>query len=540
VVVEKVVEKEVTRVVEVQAEEEEAEEEEKEETEESLEVSPQEGGTLRVVQPLSPTSLDPMVDPGTPGIHVVENLYDGLMRIHPEDDSIGPSLAEDWTISSDELVWSFDLREDVEFHNGDLLTADDVIYTFERMMDPEGPATFKSMYINAIERVEKTGDFKVDVHLKQPWPAFPIYLAANHLKILNERAVEEAGDQYGFTTVVGTGPFKFERWEKDAQIVVVKNEDYWMEEFPRLDKIVYRLIADPQVGKLALETGEVDVLQDPPLDQVPDFQENPDVKVKVSNGAANMIIDLNTAQPPFDDKRVRQAVSMAIDRQEIADVAFYGTAEVANDFFPSWFWADDPEFSIPYDPEQAKELLAEAGYSEGDPLEFSLMVYNFPPYTDMGQLVQAQLAEIGVQVEVRSLAYPTVIGYLKNPEQRPEMQAALMRHTARTSHWEFTGNRYAVGGKLNWWNYNKPGGIQNPRAQELFDEVEVLADYEEADRAAAKPIYEELSQIVWIEDVPQVMLVHGNNVDILQNYVENWPNVSKDSSANYMKVWLSQ
>lgn len=500
---------------------------------------PQYGGIMTVAQPFGPITLDPMIDPGADGIYILEQVMEGLMRIY-EDGSIGPGLAESWEISDDQLVWSFKLREGVKFQNGDPFTADDVIFTFNRLMDPDGVASFKALYIDHIEKVEKVDDFNVKITMKAPWPAFPVFASTNHTKILNQRNVEEAGDQFGFTIMpVGTGFFKLDRWDKDDQVVLVKNEDYWQEGLPYLDGIVYKLVKDSQVAKLSITTGQVDVLQDPPVDQLPELQKNPDVKVLSAPGGAQMLIDVNLDKPPFDDVRVRKAISMAIDRQQIVDVVFYGTAEVANDFFPSWFWADNPDFEIPYDPERAKALLAEAGYGPDNPLKFTLFVYNFIPYTDIGQIVQAQLAQIGVQMDVQAFDSATAISYMNKPEKRPQMEAVLFRHIARANHYEFSGNRYSANGKLNWSGYNKGSKVQNPHAQELFDQVEPLQDFDEGDQEKARPIYDELAQIVLVDDVVQIMLVHQANVDVVRNRVQGYPSSAYDWQP-YWKTWLSQ
>ncbi len=502
--------------------------------------TPKMGGTLTIVQPISPMTLDPMIDPGAEGIYILENVMEGLMRIN-DDQTIGPGLAEKWTISDDQLTWTFDLRKGVKFHNGDAFTADDVVYTFQRLMDPKGIATFKQTYIDAIAKVEKVNDFQVKLVMKQPWPAFPVFASTNHTKIVNKRAVEAAGDKFGFTALVGTGFFKFQSWDKDNQVVLVKNEDYWQKGLPYLDKVVYRLIVDPQVAKLALQSGQVDVLQDPPVDQVPELKKDPNIKIMSAGGGAQYVIDLNMEAPPFNDKRVRQAITLGIDRKEMAEVVFYGTAEPAYDFFPSWFWADDPSFKIPYDPEKARQLLTEAGYGPSKPLQFSLMVYNIPPNTDIGTIMQAQLAKIGVKMEVRALDKNTVIDYTRGRagKSRNDMQAGMTRHIARNTLWEFSGNRLSKTGKLNYTKYNQTGGYQNPVTQALFDKLEFLADYSEKDRATAKTLFAQLTPIVMLEDVPQIVTVHQNNLDIMRNYVQGYPSGAYDW-APLWHTWLDK
>jgi peptide/nickel transport system substrate-binding protein len=505
------------------------------------EVCPQRGGTLTVVQAISPRTIDSMIDPGAEGINILSQSMEGLLRFN-EKSEVVPALAEAWSISADGLVYNFKLRKGVKFHAGDDFSAKDVIYTFKRLMDPEGIASFRQLYIDHIEKVEAANDYEVDITLKEPWPAFPIFLAANHTFIVNQRVIEEAGDQYGFTVTSGTGAFKFKEWVKDDHLTLVRNENYWQEGLPCVDEVVYRLIADPGVMMVNLETGAVNVLQDPPMELISDFAANPDLRVQQFPDNAIFIIEMNAADPPFDDVRVRQAFSKAIDRQEIADIVFASYAESADDFFPSHFWAHDPSLKVPYDPEGAKALLAEAGYDANNPLKFTFHVYNKPPYTDIGTLIQAQLKEIGVEVEVIALDTATVIDLIHNAggQDRRTMNAGMVRHIARNVAEEFVANRYATFGKLHWLTlYNEEGGVQNPEAEDLMRQVSSLSDYIEKDRTEAKELYRQLAEIILLEDVPEILTVIQANLDITRTEVQDFPTSVADWVPLY-RVWLKQ
>lgn len=497
------------------------------------------GGTMTVAQTFGPITLDPMIDPGADGIYILENVMEGLMRIN-DDQSIGPGLAESWKISDDQLTWTFSLRKGVTFSNGDPFNADAVVFTFQRLMDPNGVATFRALYNTNVAKVEKVDDYTVTIVMKQPWPAFPIYASTNHTKILDPKQVQAAGKDFGYTVLpVGTGFFKFDKWDRDNEVDLSRNENYWQKDLPYLDKVVYKLIKDPQVAKLAITTGQVDVLQDPPVDQLPELKKNPDLKVLDHSGGATMLVDLNLDTVPFKDVRVRKAFSLAVNRKEIVDNVFNGTAEVADDFFPSWFWANDPTFKAQEDPAQAQKLLTDAGYGPSNPLQFTLLVYNMPPYTDMGQILQAQLAKIGVKVNIQAYDSATVLQYVQQAAKRPQLQAAIFRHIARNNAWEFSGNRYSNDGKLNYDLYNKPGGLQDPAAQKIFDQLEFVRDWNPEDQAKAKPLYSQAAKIVLQDTVEQIELVHQNNVDVTRSRIQNYPSGPYDW-APYWHVWASQ
>jgi ABC-type transport system substrate-binding protein len=504
-------------------------------------VCPQQGGTLVIAQGLSPRGLDnTAVDPGMEGIVILEQIMEGLLR-YDEHSKVVPALAEEWSISEDGLVYNFKLRKGVKFHNGDEFTAKDVLYTFGRLLDPEGgfPGTRHRTYV---DRVEAVNDYEVNIILKKPWPPYPVFLATYQACIQNQRCVEEAGDDYGYSVVCGTGPFKFKEWIRDDHLTMVRNEDYWQEGLPCVDEIIYRVITDPGIAKINLETGAVNALEDPPMELIADFEANPDIKVQSASDSAIFLISMSAGHPPFDDVRVRQAFSKALDRQEFADVIFAGYAEPAGGFFPSHFWAYDSSFKIPYDPDGAKALLAEAGYNENNPLKFRLHCYNTPPYTDIAQLIQAQMKKIGAEVEVLALDKATVIALARGEDgqPRPDIDAVLTRHIPYNVSDDFVANRYATwGAHDNMTRYNLVDGAQNPKAEELLKQVSVLSDYVEADRAKAKPLYRELERMVLGEDVAQILIVIQDNLDVVRSEVMDFPTSVDDEVPRY-RVWLKE
>jgi ABC-type transport system substrate-binding protein len=303
------------------------------------------------------------------------------------------------------------------------------------------------------------------------------------------------------------------------------------------------VITDPGIAKINLETGAVNALEDPPMELVADFEANPDIKVQTASDSAMFVISMSAGHPPFDDVRVRQAFSKALDRQEVADVIFAGYAEPGGtSFFPSHHWAYDPDSEIPYDPEGAKALLAEAGYDESNPLKFRLHCYNVPPYTDISQLIQAQMKKVGAEVEVLALDKTTVLSIARGEEgqPRPDMDAVIVRHIPYNVTDDFVANRYATWGHHNDMSrYNSPDGVQNPEAEELLKQVSVLSDYVEADRAKAKPLYQELGQMILAEDVSQILVVIQNNVDVVRSEVMRFPTSLDDEVPRY-RVWLKE
>jgi peptide/nickel transport system substrate-binding protein len=502
---------------------------------------PQQGGNLVIAHSISPTGLDNVaLDAGMEGIIILEQMMDGLLRYN-EKSEIVPALAEEWSISEDGLVYNFRLRKGVKFHNGDEFSAKDVLYTFDQLLDPEGGSPGRRHRAH-VDRVEAVNDYEVNIILKEPWPPYPIFLATYQTLIQNQRFKEEAGDDYGYSALCGTGPFKFVEWVRDDHLTMVRNEDYWEEGLPCVDQITYRVITDPGIAKINLETGDVHALEDPPMEMMEEFEETPGIKVQSNSDSAVFVISMSAGHPPFDDVKVRQAFTKAIDRQEVADVIFHGYAQPAMGFFPKHFWAHNPDFEMEYDPEGAKALLAEAGYGDQNPLTFRLLTYNIPPYSDIAQLIQAQLKEIGVEVEVQTLDKATVlsIGRGEEGEIRTDMDAVMIRHIPYNVADDFVANRYATWGAHNDMSrYNSVDGVQNPAAEELLREVSQLSDWVEADREKAKPIYAELEEMILKEDVSQIIVVIQDNLDVLREEVMEFA-TSVDDEVPRRKVWIKQ
>jgi ABC-type transport system substrate-binding protein len=308
-----------------------------------------------------------------------------------------------------------------------------------------------------------------------------------------------------------------------------------MEGQPYLDEVILKEVPDAAAARAALETGECDVLTDPDFKDVDAYKDDPEFEVMWRPDPASTLIVFDTTEPPFDDKRIRQAISKGIDRQQIVDVLFYGYAEPASDFFPSFHWAHDPDISVPYDPEGAKALLREAGYDESYPLKFTLLSRNEAVYLDQAALAQQQLEDIGVEMEVQPLEYTTLSGISRGPKE--EWEALLYRITPlRGTAFEFTYYQYGEMGGLNRCWYNKEGGYQNPEFAALLDEAITYSDYDPAAREEAKPLYSELSKM-WIEDAPGIILDWWADVDVLQPYVKGW-NLAVSNKNLWQTVWL--
>jgi peptide/nickel transport system substrate-binding protein len=356
-----------------------------------------------------PRGLDPVyVDDGE-SAKIIVNIYDTLVKYKRGGTDIEPCLATSWTKSPDGLAWTFNLRKGIKFHDGTPFNAAAVKFSVDRQLPPlvKDSMPYASFTFGPVKKVEVVNDYTVRFILNRPYAPFLANLAmCLAAPIVSPTAVKKYGEDDFSQHPVGTGAFKFEKWDKDQQIVLIKNNDYWGQK-AKVDKVVYVTTKENSVRASQLITGAADII---------DGIDPNDVKTLESNGMhviKNPGMNINYMyffchKKPFNDVRVRRAISMAINRQELVKYLYQGYAQVANGPLPSFIPGYDPKLKpLGYNPEQAKKLLAEAGYSN---FSFDFITYSNPrPYNPvngvkLAEAVQAELLKIGVKTNIK--VYP--------------------------------------------------------------------------------------------------------------------------------------
>ena len=349
------------------------------------------------------------------------NIYDRLVDIEVKEDGsseIVPSLAESWEISGDALTYTFHLRQGVKFHNGEELTADDVEYSFTRQLSVEGAVNtdFLAQIKGASQLLEGTADqlegfetvddYTFTITLSEPYAGFLACLSTPGCSIYNREATEAAGDQFGLdpSVTVGTGPFRLTDWTINDQLVLTRYEDYWKGP-SELPGVVIRIVPDTETQRMMFESGELDVVD---LDYLPDAVDDfttryPD-QIVSGPRVGTTYFTMNQNIEPFQDVRVRKAVQMAIDRQAILDAIYGGRGQVENGIYPHGLYGFNSSLpEITYDPEEAKALLAEAGYANGFEMQIAADSSASDATNQALEIIQAQLGEIGIQAEIQNM-----------------------------------------------------------------------------------------------------------------------------------------
>lgn len=365
---------------------------------------------------------------------VPTNIFDRLADIQVDDQGVSkivPSLAEKWDISGDGLEYTFYLQKGVKFQNGNDFTAEDVLYTFERLLTVEGglntelldqvkgAAELMEGTADTLEGVEVVDDYTVKITLKEPFAAFLSCLTAPGLSIYDSEATEAAGDQFGMdpAVTVGTGPFKFAGWNFNDQLVLVKNDDYWRGA-PELPGVVIKIIPDTETQTMMFESGELDLLD---LDFVTDaadrFLETYPDQIVQGPRVGITYFTMNFNKEPFQDVKVRQAVQMAIDRQAILDALYGGRGQVEHGIYPyGLIGFNEGQTKISYDPEGAKALLEEAGYGSGFTMELAADASASDTVTMALEIIKEQLLEVGIQAEIKNYDESTWLETRKSGE----------------------------------------------------------------------------------------------------------------------------
>ena len=355
--------------------------------------------SLTLGMPLEPPNLDPTGGAAAAIDEVVyANIFEGLTRIGP-DGSVLPALAESWDISDDGLTYTFRLHTGVKFHDGTDFDSADVVFSLDRARAEDSKNAQKALF-EPIDSVEAVDPLTVKITLKRPTGTFLFNLGWGDAVIVAPESAESNA-----TDPVGTGPFKFVKWNKGDSVEIARNPDYWGAAVA-LEKATFKFVSDPTAAVAALMAGDLDAY--PNLSQapesVPQFQADPRFAVVIGSTEGETILSTNNKKPPFDDVRVRRAMAHAIDRQAIIDGAMFGLGTpIGTHFAPHHPAYVDLVGTYPHDLDKAKALLAEAGHPDGFKATLKLPP---PSYARRGgEIVAAQLREIGIDLEIQNVEW---------------------------------------------------------------------------------------------------------------------------------------
>lgn len=432
------------------------------------------GGEMTVTYKDDVSTLDPAIGYDWQNWSMIKSLFDGLMDYVPGTTELRPDLAESYEISEDGKIFTFKLRKGVKFHNGRELTAQDVKYSIERVVNPatQSPGAGFFATIKGVEEAsagkggELSGITVQDPHtirfeLTRPDATFLHVMALNFAHVVPKEEVEKHGADFG-KNPVGSGAFKLAEWTLGQRLVFERFTDYWNEGLPKLDRITFEVGQEPVVALLRLQNGEIDVPGDgiPPAKFV-EVTNDPNFKDLIIRGGQlhTGYVTMNVKMAPFDKVEVRKAVNMAINKDRILRI-INGRAVAANQPLPPSMPGYAKDYAgYAYDPEGAKKLLEQAGLGDGFSTE--LYVMNTDPQPRIAQAIQQDLKAIGITASIKSLAQANVIAAGGEENQAPMIWSGGMAWIAdfpdpSNFYGPILGCGGAVPGGWNWsWYCNE-------------------------------------------------------------------------------------
>ena len=477
--------------------------------------TPVEGGELRVVAPVEPSSLDPVTGVSGGDHMSLYPLYDRLLNFEPETLEAVPGLATEWEQPDPETL-VLQLQEGVTFHDGTPFDAEAVVYNLDRSLTLETSTAKADLAM--VESVEATGPLEVTIHMNRPDASLLLILADRPGMMVSPTAAEAAGADFGLNPV-GSGPFRFVEWRTGDRLVVEKNPDYWQDGKPYLDGITFRYISDATTVVNGLRTHEFDVALKLPAAEV-ETLDVPDLDIEVHPSLSTELCYFNFSRPPFDDPQVRRAASLAIDREALNGAHGYGLGRPASQVFPPGYWAADPALAdvFPFDLDEARELMASAGLADG--VSIQGLTYTGTAQTQLMEIMQAQLGEIGIDMSVESVDVGTATSTFFNDLGHDLYCAAW---TGRPDPSQTTNSLFAANSFYNAGKYDSPG---------MSAALEVAgAAQDQAARADAFSEVIRLSQ----EDALLLPLLHQSDINALFGDVDGFvPNLYGKTDVSFL------
>jgi peptide/nickel transport system substrate-binding protein len=446
--------------------------------------------TITVSLDADPPSLDPAFSSALVDRQVHNSIFDKLVDLDANG-KIVPMLATEWKVSDDGLTYTFTLHEGVKFHDGTDFNADAVKFNLERYMTD--PKSTRRNELGTVKSVEAVDPKTVKVTLKEPFAPFLSVLSDRSGMMVSPKAAKDQGGDIR-NQPVGTGPFKLENRVKGDTITLTRNDQYWQPGLPKAAKVVYKILTDPNTQLVNLRSGQVDITNTIPPQEVAGLKSDSNFAVVNEVGFGYQGIWVNTKQAPLDNKNVRQAIAMLMDRDQIVNVLFSGTATPGASAFSksNLAFGDSDAYSKP-DMEKAKQLLAQSGVSN---VSFTLKVGTSAIQAQFAQLVQNFLKPAGIDMKIEKVEFGTLLDQL----MKGNYQAAALGWSGRPDPDQNIYDFFVTGGAQN------DAGFSNPKVDDLLKTAR-----KEGDPAKRKAAYDEVMKILHDEE-PYIFLYHQNNL----------------------------
>jgi peptide/nickel transport system substrate-binding protein len=450
------------------------------------------------------------LDPGETTISVNERvaslIFDGLVR-YGKSNKIVPGIAKDWTISENEMEYTFKLREGVLFHNGQELTAEDVEYTYQRILDPEYGSGLRAK-IESIKSIEVIDDYTIKFTLNEPYAPFMLGMTFG---IIPKEYAEEVGDEELGRNPIGAGPFKLEEWDPGNQIVLSAYQDHW-DKVPNIKKLVIRPIPESATQAMELRSGGIDFGVNLDVGQLESFRNNPDFKVKTAAGAGINFLGFNFDMVPTNERKFREAVLQAVPFDQMIPQIFGILGERAYSMLPPTLWPEEREYlkenAVGFDPEAAAQKFKELKAAGVIPEDYVVRVYvsnSRPNQVKTAEAMVTALNQAGLTAEVNAMEFGTMWDMLG----RGEIGMFFLRFVSDPDPDYWLYRFFKSDGSLNRAFY------ENDQVDQWLEEARSISD-----QAKREELYQKVLRKVLIEDLVFHPLAHSNQIYVMQDEVQ--------------------
>ncbi len=464
-------------------------------------------------------TLDNPVSTNGETSEVTTQVFNTLVRLRPGTVEVEPDLATSWSVSPDGTVWTFKLRKGVTFHDGTPWNAEAAKLNIDRWADKNNPYHqsgtdfyyWNDLLADSFKEARAIDPETLQIVTSAPFGALLSDLSVIAFDFASPASLKEYGGQGAGQHPVGTGPFKFVEWVRDDHITLVANSAFFRRGFPKMPRVIYRVIKDNAARYLALKAGGAHAIELPNPDDVKTAQADPNLKVAFRSSFNTGWLHFNMNHPQFKDRRVREAVALAINKQAIVQGLYGGFGEVADQLMPPVMWGRSPKVkAYPYDPERARKLLAEAGYANGFAVDFWYIPVSrpyFPQGKEIGTAIANDLGKVGIKATLVTEDWAV---YGKDGRETLKFPVYMVGWIGDT------------GDPDDWLGFfftrTKPGATRysydNPTVRELVAKARTLSS--QADRAK---VYAQIQEIV-TNDIPMVPIAHSKTPLVMLKAVE--------------------
>jgi peptide/nickel transport system substrate-binding protein len=497
-------------------------------------VSSKQGGTITYGLYQQPETLDPHVTGQAVTGRIILNVIESLLSTDPKG-TIVPGLATEYSVNANATEYTFKLRKDAKFHDGDPFNAEAVKFNFERIVDPKTKSQSAISSLGPYLRTDVIDPYTVKVVFKEPYALFLTNVTGTTLGMVSPKAAKALGQDLG-KKPVGTGPFRFVEWVQGDHVTLEGNPDYkWAPPTAKhqgpayLDKLIFKFVLESQVRAGALQSGELTGAEEIPTQYVKQLQGNQNFSVRIETFLGSpRRFPINVKKPPTNDLKVRQAILYSTDRKQIVDTLFQGLFPVGYGPLSRNMWSYNPavEKAYPYDAKKAGEILDQAGWIMGkdgirynkknEPLRIGIYTQaGLSSHEDLSQMVQAQLKKTGFKAEIVAQARPAWYQSLTNGDHN--MAPMALWGTDPNTLYSLYHSSQLVGG-FNWSHYS------DPEFDRITDEAQKVPD-----RAKRTELYMRAQEIAYIRDAAELPVHENVSITAFSSRVDG---LTFDSNTN--------